>query len=80
MPTTLTLKNIPDTIYDRLKASAQANRRSLNSEVLVCLESALQPARPAAQRLDNARRLRDSLAPARFKARDIQLLKQQGRS
>ena len=80
MPTTLTLKNIPDTIYDRLKASAQANRRSLNSEVLVCLESALQPARPAAQRLDSARRLRDSLAPARFTARDIQSLKQQGRS
>ena len=80
MPTTLTLKNIPDAIYDRLKAAAQANRRSLNSEVLVCLESALLPARPVAQHLENARRLRDSLAPARFKARDIQSLKQPGRS
>ena len=36
MPTTLTLKNIPDDVYDRLKASAEANRRSMNSEAIVC--------------------------------------------
>ena len=28
MPTTLTLKNIPDQVYARLKASAVAHRRS----------------------------------------------------
>jgi antitoxin FitA len=39
MPTTLTLKNIPDDVYERLKASAEAHRRSLNSEAIVCLES-----------------------------------------
>ncbi len=32
MPTTLTLKSIPDEVYERLKASAEAHRRSLNSE------------------------------------------------
>jgi len=32
MPTTLTLKNIPDFVYDRLKLSAEAHRRSMNSE------------------------------------------------
>jgi predicted nucleic acid-binding protein/plasmid stability protein len=41
MPTTLTLKNIPDEVYERLKMSAHAHRRSLNSEALVCLESVL---------------------------------------
>ena len=37
MPT-LTLKNIPDDLHARLKASAEHNRRSLNSEILVRLE------------------------------------------
>jgi antitoxin FitA len=37
MPT-LTLKNIPDDLHARLKASAEKNRRSLNSEVLARLE------------------------------------------
>ena len=37
MPT-LTLKNIPAELHARLKASAERNRRSLNSEILVRLE------------------------------------------
>lgn len=37
---TLTLKNIPDELHARLKESAERNRRSLNSEILVRLESA----------------------------------------
>jgi len=36
---TLTLKNIPDELHARLKESAERNRRSLNSEILVRLES-----------------------------------------
>lgn len=43
MPTTLTLKNIPDEVYERLKLSAAVHRRSLNSEAIVCLESVLIP-------------------------------------
>ena len=38
MPT-LTLKNIPSDLHARLKASAEHNRRSLNSEILARLES-----------------------------------------
>ncbi|WP_443081733.1 FitA-like ribbon-helix-helix domain-containing protein [Synechococcus sp. Nb3U1] len=56
MPTTLTLKNIPDVVYERLKASAQRNRHSLNSEAIVCLESALLPAKLSpSERLARAR-------------------------
>jgi hypothetical protein len=40
MPT-ITVKNIPAELYDRLKRSAQANRRSINSEIIVCIERAL---------------------------------------
>lgn len=38
MPT-LTLKNIPEALHELLKESAERNRRSLNSEILVRLES-----------------------------------------
>jgi hypothetical protein len=36
---TLTLKGIPDELHEKLKESAERNRRSLNSELLVRLES-----------------------------------------
>ena len=80
MPTTLTLKNIPDDVYKRLKVSAGAHRRSLNSEVLVCLEAQLLPERlPVADRLARARTLRRALAPRTFIARDTDALKRAGR-
>lgn len=41
MPT-LTIKNFPDDLYQQLKARAEANRRSLDSEVLDCLKQATQ--------------------------------------
>jgi antitoxin FitA len=54
-----TIKNIPDELYGRLKQSATAHRRSINSEVLVCLERALAGRRtdPAAllARIDTVR-------------------------
>ena len=39
---TMTLKNVPDDLYDQLKQSAERHRRSINSEAIVCLERALQ--------------------------------------
>jgi len=38
---TLTVKNLPQETYERLKGSAKAHRRSLNSELIVCIERAL---------------------------------------
>jgi plasmid stability protein len=38
----LTLKNIPVELHARLKASAEANRRSLNREILALLEARLE--------------------------------------
>ena len=81
MPTTLTLKNIPDDVYDRLKRSAETHRRSMNSEVIVCLEAVLQPARVTpTERLARARELRGALQQGKFRARDIDTLKREGRS
>lgn len=80
MPTTLTLKNIPDELYERLKESAAMHRRSLNSEAIVCLESVLLSDRiEPIERLARARALRASLPKGRFRARDIDALKREGR-
>jgi plasmid stability protein len=80
MPTTLTLKNIPDEVYERLKDSAESHRRSLNSEAIVCLETVLLPGRIApAERLARARALRNALSKAKFRARDIDAMKREGR-
>jgi len=37
----LTLKNIPDNVYLQLKEAAQTHHRSLNSEILYCIERVL---------------------------------------
>ncbi|NWG74765.1 MAG: Arc family DNA-binding protein [Rubrivivax sp.] len=80
MPTTLTLKNIPDEVYERLKASAEAHRRSLNSEAIVCLEAVLLPGRvDPGERIARARALREALPKGKFKARDIDAMKREGR-
>ena len=56
MPT-LTIKGLPDPIYQRLKAQADAHRRSLNGEIIVCLERAV-----GATRLDPAAWLAEARA------------------
>jgi plasmid stability protein len=38
---TITLKNVPDDLYARLKERAARSRRSINREAIVCLEQAL---------------------------------------
>jgi len=80
MPTTLTLKNIPVEVYERLKVSAETHRRSLNSEAIVCLESMLLPKRiTASERLARARALRAALSNSKFQAKDISAYKQEER-
>lgn len=79
MASTLTLKNIPDTVYERLKAAAQANRRSLNMQAIVCLESALaHSVHTPGERLTRARALRSGQGHA-VSPRDIDAFKREGR-
>ena len=60
---TITVKSIPDELYERLKKSAAAHRRSINSEIIVCLERTFASARvdPDAL-LDRVDTLRERLA------------------
>lgn len=81
MATTLTLKNIPDHLYERLKSSAALHHRSLNSEAIVCLENALFPARiTPEERLERARHLRAAMPSATYQVEDIDTFKRQGRA
>jgi antitoxin FitA len=80
MPVSITLKNIPDDIYLRLKSTAEANRRSLNSEAIVCLEAILRkPKVSPAERLARIQMLTSKLDPNKFVAKDIDKAKREGR-
>jgi len=79
MAKTLTVENVPDVVYERLKSSADMHRRSLNSEALAWLETALFLRKvPPELRLARARILRESLPPAEFNSADIDAAKRDG--
>jgi hypothetical protein len=80
MPTILTLKNIPEAVYERLKATAEMQRPSPNSEDTVCVEAVLTPSRVApAERLARAREVRAALPTQMFLANNIDAAKREGR-
>jgi plasmid stability protein len=59
----LTIKNIPDDLYARLKESAQVHRRSLNSEILYCVERTLVPYKvDVSEHIFYARKIREITA------------------
>lgn len=72
MATSITLKNIPDHVYIGLRAAADAHHRSLNGEIIACLEQSLLPVKNNAnEQLAKARELRQTLAPYGFEASEI---------
>ena len=80
MPT-LTLKNIPEDLYTRLKAAAEAHRRSLNSEILYCVEQTLLPKKiNVVEHLATARRLRAKTAATPLNDDMLSAAKNAGRS
>jgi plasmid stability protein len=81
MPVTITLKNIPDAVYEQLKVAAEVHHRSLNSEVIACLETILLPIKKAPlERLARARVLRAQLGVQDVNAVDMDEFKNQGRA
>ena len=72
MPTSITVKNIPDAVYDRLRVSAETHHRSINSELIDCLERTLLPRRiNVEERLVRARQLRAAVGRPTVSRRDI---------
>jgi plasmid stability protein len=60
---TITIKNIPDDIYELLKETAKANHRSINNEVILAIKMAVmrRPINVQAN-LERARQIRESIA------------------
>ncbi len=76
--TTLTLKNIPESLHQDLKRAAERNHRSLNREILLRLETQLREERqPAADTLAKIRDLQRRLP--RVDHRLVKEFKGQGR-
>ena len=60
---TLTLKNVPAELVERLKQEARGNRRSLNQETLLRLERSLAARRPEVEKtIASLRRLHRKMA------------------
>jgi plasmid stability protein len=58
----ITVKNIPDDLYDNLKYFASIHHRSLNNEIIVCIERAVRSRRiDKAQFLDRLQKLRKEI-------------------
>lgn len=76
----LTIKNIPDDLYDRLKQAASAHHRSVNSELIYCLESTLLPTKLTATELtEAARALRGRVMAQSIDTSEIDAAKNEGR-
>lgn len=80
MPT-LTIKGLPMKLYQRLKLRAAKHRRSLNSEVIVCLEQAVDvPTLDPKAWLAEADRLRVELALPPVDEASLRRAKSRGRA
>jgi len=77
---TITVKNIPDELYDLVKQSAKAQHRSINSEIIACLErSFLSKSVDVTTTIARARKLREITAGYLLTDEDITRAKNAGR-
>jgi antitoxin FitA len=77
---TLTIKNVPEPLVRRLKRRAAAHRRSLNLEVISCLETTVRATPLDAQALlARVRAIRRSPVDGRLSEALLRRLKSSGR-
>ena len=77
---TITVKNIPPDLYQRLRETAKANRRSINSEIIVCIERAMHaPQANPHETIAIARKLREKTAHYLITDEEFNRAKAEGR-
>lgn len=78
---TITVKNIPEEIYERIKLQAKANRRSVNSEIISIFEHAVQKRTPENVQaiLERARKVRELTAHYTITNEELTRWKKEGR-
>ena len=77
---TITLRNVPDELYERLKRSAERHRRSVNEEAIACLEQALGRRPAAAELLEQIRAARAQMPDVYVTDDDLRAARDEGRS
>ena len=78
--TTFTLKGIPDDLYGLLKQRAAENRRSINGEMIVCLEEALRGRRVSStEMLERVDAVRERLPMHPYTQAALNAAKRRGR-
>lgn len=80
---TTTVRDIPDPLYEKIKQSATENRRSINSEIIYLLETAVNLNRQQSieKRLELARNARLSVGSGKaLSDLEITAAKNKGRS
>jgi len=78
---TITIKNIPEEIYKKIKLQAQVNHRSVNSEIISIFEHAIQKrtSMDAKKILERARKVRKFTAHHIATAEEIERWINRGR-
>ena len=77
---TLTIKNIPLDIYERLKLRAKTNRRSINQEVIAVIERALEiPPLDVDSTIQRTQKIRELTAQYRLQDKELRKWKNEGR-
>ncbi len=80
MGTTITVKNIPAELYERLKVSAALHHRSINSEVIALIEASVAAKkRKPEEFLASARAIRERTGRYGVKQAFIDRAKREGR-
>jgi plasmid stability protein len=81
MAVTLTIKNVPPEIYERIKIQAKNNHRSINGEVISILEHAVQKRTPADVQaiLERTRKIRELTAHYVVSDEELTRWKKEGR-
>jgi plasmid stability protein len=75
----VTIKDLPTELHQRLKEHARLNRRSLNSEVIMLLETAMEPRKVDVNEILAAARAVRAGVKGEVSEREINRWKRQGR-
>jgi plasmid stability protein len=68
----ITVKNIPEPIYNKLKQQAEAQHRSMNSEIIACLERYVEPIRVSPDEILRQARMMRKKVRGSLSAEEIQ--------
>jgi len=76
----ITLKNIPDILYAQIKDAASIHHRSLNSEILYCVERTLGTHKiDVSEHIEIAKKLRAKTAQHSLTDEELNDVKNEGR-